>query len=76
MAYFSNNFPTMHYRTGTQQGEEYIKVHTNGYPEATIFKGNKEQFERATGIVVFDKRGKQRLTEQAIKKLNLLLNKQ
>ena len=73
---FSNNNSTMLFRTGKQQGKEYIKIHTGGYPETTIFKGNKQEFEKATGIFVFDKRGRTRLSEDCIKKLNTFLNKQ
>ena len=73
---FSNNNSTMLFRTGTTKGEEYIKLHTGGYPETTIHKGCRETFRKETGIITFDKRGKVRLSEQQIKKLNNFLNKQ
>ena len=73
---FSNNNPTMLFRTGTQKGEDYIKLHTGGYPESTIHKGCIETFRKETGIVVFDKRGRVRLSERQQKLLNDLLNKQ
>lgn len=73
---FSNNNPTMLFRTGTQKGEDYIKLHTGGYPESTIHKGCRETFRKETGIVVFDKRGRVRLSERQQKLLNDFLNKQ
>jgi len=73
---FSNNNTTMLFRTGTQKGEEYIKLHTGGYPESTIHKGCKETFRKETGIITFEKRGKVRLSERQIKLLNDFLNKQ
>lgn len=72
---FSNNNSTMLFRTGTQKGEEYIKLHTGGYPETTIHKGCRETFRKETGIVVFDKRGRVRLSERQMKRLNDFLNK-
>ena len=65
----------MLFKTGNNKGEDYIKLHTGGYPESTYHKGCIETFRKATGIVVFDKRGKVRLSEQQIKRLNNFLNK-
>ena len=73
---FSNNNSTMLFKTGNNKGEDYIKLHTGGYPESTYHKGCIDTFRKATGIVVFDKRGKVRLSEQQIKRLNNFLNKQ
>lgn len=72
---FSNNNSTMLFKTGNNKGEDYIKLHTGGYPESTYHKGCIETFRKETGIVVFDKRGKVRLSEQQIKRLNNFLNK-
>ena len=72
---FSNNNPTMRYKSGFKDDEEYIKIHTGGHPERTIFKGNKREFIANTGIIVFDKRGITRLSVNQIIKLNNLLNK-
>ena len=72
---FSNNNSTMLFRTGNNKGKEYIKLHTGGYPESTIHKGCRDTFRKETGIVVFDKRGKVRLSERQIKRLNDFLNK-
>ena len=72
---FSNNNSTMLLKTGNNKGEDNIKLHTGGYPESTYHKGCIETFRKATGIVVFDKRGKVRLSEQQIKRLNNFLNK-
>ena len=65
----------MLFKTGNNKGEDYIKLHTGGYPESTYHKGCIETFRKETGIVVFDKRGKVRLSEQQIKRLNNFLNK-
>ncbi len=73
---FSNNNSTMLFKTGNNKGEDYIKLHTGGYPESTYHKGCIDTFRKETGIVVFDKRGKVRLSEQQIKRLNDFLNKQ
>ena len=73
---FSNNNSTMLFKTGNNKGEDYIKLHTGGYPESTYHKGCIETFRKETGIVVFDKRGRVRLSEQQIKRLNDFLNKQ
>ena len=73
---FSNNNSTMLFKTGNNKGEDYIKLHTGGYPESTYHKGCIDTFRKETGIVVFDKRGKVRLSEQQIKRLNNFLNKQ
>tara|TARA_R110001632_G_scaffold11798_1_gene41844 strand:+ start:297 stop:554 length:258 start_codon:yes stop_codon:yes gene_type:complete len=75
MTFFSNNNTTMRYKSGYKNEEEYIKIHTGGHPETTIFKGNRRDFERSTGIIVFDKRGITRLSVRQMKKLNALLNK-
>ena len=73
---FSNNNSTMLFKTGNNKGEDYIKLHTGGYPESTYHKGCIETFRKETGIVVFDKRGRVRLSESQIKRLNDFLNKQ
>jgi hypothetical protein len=70
---YSKGNTKMNFRTGTSQGEEYIKVHTTGYPECTLFKGNRQEFERDTGIIVYSKKGTLSLTERDIKALNMLL---
>jgi len=70
---YSKGNTKMNFRTGTSQGEEYIKIHTTGYPERTLFKGSKQQFERDTGILVYSKNGSMRLSEQEMIALNMLL---
>lgn len=73
---FTNNRSKMHFKTGTKQGEEYVKLHTNGHPEMTLYQGSRATFRQQTGIVLHDKRGTMRLSESQMKKLNDFLNKQ
>tara|TARA_R110001632_G_scaffold215185_1_gene342229 strand:+ start:152 stop:379 length:228 start_codon:yes stop_codon:yes gene_type:complete len=74
--YFTNNRTTMNYRTSVKDNEEQVKIVGGGYPETVIHKGSMKDFSRSTGIVMFDKRGKLRLTERQVRLLNQFLNNQ
>lgn len=74
--YFSNNRSTMQYRMSIKNNEEQVKIVGGGYPETVIHKGSMKEFSRSTGIVMFDKRGKMRLTERQVRLLNNFLNNQ
>jgi len=74
--YFTNNRTTMNYRTSTKDNEEQVKIVGGGYPETVIYKGSMKEFNRSTGIAIFDRRGKMRLTERQVKLLNQFLNNQ
>lgn len=74
--YFTNNRTTMNYRTSTKDNEEQVKIVGGGYPETVIHKGSMKDFNRSTGIAIFDRRGKMVLTERQVKLLNQFLNNQ
>ena len=74
--YFSNNRSTMQYRMSIKNNEEQVKIVGGGYPETVIHKGSMKEFSRSTGIVVFDKRGKMKLSERQVRLLNNFLNNQ
>ena len=72
--YFSNNRSTMQYRTSTKDNKEQVKIVTGGYPETTLHKGSMDEFSKATGIVLFGKGGRTKLSERQIRRINIFLN--